>query len=148
MQWTAHPRVHSAVADARRDLLFPEEPARDALHSRCAIAANRCRTVPSSEADCSDPNERLRIAQVAPLYESVPPQLYGGTERVVSWLTEELVGLGHDVTLFASGDSQTSGHLVPVCPDIALARSGCRGRHCLSMFACWNWSFAICRGLM
>ena len=58
----------------------------------------------------------LRIAQVAPLYESVPPQLYGGTERVVSWLTEELVGLGHDVTLFASGDSKTSGHLVPVCP--------------------------------
>ena len=63
----------------------------------------------------SDPS-RLRIAQVAPLYESVPPQLYGGTERVVSWLTEELVGLGHDVTLFASGDSRTSGHLVPVCP--------------------------------
>jgi glycosyltransferase involved in cell wall biosynthesis len=46
----------------------------------------------------------------------VPPQLYGGTERVVSWLTEELVGLGHDVTLFASGDSRTRGHLVPVCP--------------------------------
>ena len=63
----------------------------------------------------SDPS-RLRIAQVAPLYGSVPPQLYGGTERVVSWLTEELVGLGHDVTLFASGDSRTSGHLVPVCP--------------------------------
>jgi glycosyltransferase involved in cell wall biosynthesis len=61
-------------------------------------------------------NERLRIAQVAPLYESVPPRLYGGTERVVSWLTEELVGLGHEVILFASGDSRTSGHLVPVCP--------------------------------
>jgi glycosyltransferase involved in cell wall biosynthesis len=59
--------------------------------------------------------DRLRIAQVAPLYESVPPQLYGGTERVVSWLTEELVELGHDVTLFASGDSRTSAHLVPVC---------------------------------
>jgi glycosyltransferase involved in cell wall biosynthesis len=58
----------------------------------------------------------LRIAQVAPLYESVPPRLYGGTERVVSWLTEELVALGHDVTLFASGDSQTSARLVPVCP--------------------------------
>jgi glycosyltransferase involved in cell wall biosynthesis len=58
----------------------------------------------------------LRIAQVAPLYESVPPQLYGGTERVVSWLTEELVELGHDVTLFASGDSRTSARLVPVCP--------------------------------
>ena len=45
----------------------------------------------------------MRIAQVAPLYESVPPRLYGGTERVISYLTEELVGLGHDVTLFASG---------------------------------------------
>jgi glycosyltransferase involved in cell wall biosynthesis len=66
-------------------------------------------------------SKRLRIAQVAPLYESVPPRLYGGTERVVSWLTEELVGLGHDVTLFASGDSRTSGRLVPVCP-IALWR--------------------------
>jgi len=49
--------------------------------------------------------------------ESVPPKLYGGTERVVSYLTEELVCLGHDVTLFASGDSVTSAHLVPVCPE-------------------------------
>jgi len=53
----------------------------------------------------------LRIAQVAPLYESVPPKLYGGTERVVSYLTEELVRRGHDVTLFASGDSHTSAKL-------------------------------------
>ncbi len=45
----------------------------------------------------------MRIAQIAPLAESVPPKLYGGTERVVSWLTEELVALGHDVSLFASG---------------------------------------------
>jgi glycosyltransferase involved in cell wall biosynthesis len=58
----------------------------------------------------------LRIAQVAPLFESVPPRLYGGTERVVSYLTEELVALGHEVTLFASGDSRTSAELVPVCP--------------------------------
>jgi glycosyltransferase involved in cell wall biosynthesis len=58
----------------------------------------------------------MRIAQVAPLAESVPPKLYGGTERVVSWLTEELVGLGHDVTLFASADSLTSASLVPVWP--------------------------------
>jgi hypothetical protein len=50
----------------------------------------------------------MKIAQVAPLYESVPPKLYGGTERVVSYLTEELVRMGHDVTLFASGDSETS----------------------------------------
>lgn len=56
----------------------------------------------------------MRIAQVAPLTESVPPKLYGGTERVVSWLTEELVRQGHEVTLFASGDSVTSATLVPV----------------------------------
>jgi glycosyltransferase involved in cell wall biosynthesis len=53
----------------------------------------------------------VRIAQVAPLYESVPPARYGGTERVVSWLTEELVRQGHDVTLYASGDSVTSARL-------------------------------------
>ena len=50
----------------------------------------------------------MRIAQIAPLTESVPPKLYGGTERVVSFLTDELVAMGHDVTLFASGDSVTS----------------------------------------
>ncbi len=55
----------------------------------------------------------MRIAQIAPLAESVPPRLYGGTERVVSYLAEELVRLGHQVTLFASGDSATSGRLVP-----------------------------------
>ncbi|HET9267208.1 MAG TPA: glycosyltransferase family 4 protein [Vicinamibacterales bacterium] len=58
----------------------------------------------------------MRIAQVSPLYESVPPQEYGGTERVVSFLTEELVRLGHDVTLFASGDSVTSARLVAMTP--------------------------------
>ncbi|MFL9829102.1 glycosyltransferase, partial [Rhodoplanes sp. SY1] len=58
----------------------------------------------------------MKIAQVAPLYESVPPRLYGGTERIVSYLTEELVKLGHDVTLFASGDSMTSATLVPCVP--------------------------------
>jgi glycosyltransferase involved in cell wall biosynthesis len=58
----------------------------------------------------------MRIAQVAPLAESVPPKLYGGTERVVSWLTEDLVELGHKVTLFASGDSVTTASLVPVWP--------------------------------
>ena len=56
----------------------------------------------------------MRIAQIAPLYESVPPKTYGGTERVVSYLTEELVRTGHDVTLFASGDSVTAAELVPV----------------------------------
>ncbi len=58
----------------------------------------------------------MRIAQVAPLFESVPPKLYGGTERIVSWLTEELVRMGHDVTLFASGDSQTSARLISAAP--------------------------------
>src|SRR5215813_11447993 len=58
----------------------------------------------------------MRIAQVAPLTEAIPPQLYGGTERVVSWLTEELVALGHDVTLFASGDSRTAARLDPIWP--------------------------------
>jgi glycosyltransferase involved in cell wall biosynthesis len=58
----------------------------------------------------------MRIAQIAPLFEAVPPKLYGGTERVVSWLTEELVAMGHDVTLFASGDSVTTATLDPVWP--------------------------------
>jgi len=58
----------------------------------------------------------MRIAQVAPLYEPVPPHLYGGTERVVSWLTEELVRRGHEVTLFASGDSRTAARLVAPYP--------------------------------
>jgi len=61
----------------------------------------------------------MRIAQIAPLAESCPPRLYGGTERIVSFLTEELVRLGHDVTLFASGDSVTSAELVP-CTEMAL----------------------------
>ena len=65
----------------------------------------------------------MRIAQVAPLAEAVPPKLYGGTERVVSWLTEELVRRGHEVTLFASGDSHTSARLVSLCPQ-ALRLSG------------------------
>jgi glycosyltransferase involved in cell wall biosynthesis len=58
----------------------------------------------------------LRIAQIAPLAEAVPPRLYGGTERVISWLTEALVAQGHEVTLFASGDSETSARLVPCAP--------------------------------
>ncbi len=58
----------------------------------------------------------MRIAQIAPLTEAVPPMLYGGTERVISWLTEELVELGHDVSLFASGDSITAARLEPMWP--------------------------------
>jgi glycosyltransferase involved in cell wall biosynthesis len=59
----------------------------------------------------------MKIAQIAPLWESVPPVLYGGTERVVSFITEELIRQGHDVTLFASGDSTTKARLVPMCPE-------------------------------
>jgi glycosyltransferase involved in cell wall biosynthesis len=62
------------------------------------------------------PGDTMKIAQIAPLIESVPPRLYGGTERIVSYLTEELVSLGHDVTLFASGDSITAANLVPCVP--------------------------------
>lgn len=58
----------------------------------------------------------MRIALVSPLYESVPPKLYGGTERIVAYLADEFLRLGHDVTLFASGDSETRARLVPCCP--------------------------------
>src|SRR3989339_697399 len=58
----------------------------------------------------------MKIAQLSPVFESVPPSLYGGTERIVSYLTEELVNLGHDVTLYASADSKTKAELRPVCP--------------------------------
>ncbi len=67
----------------------------------------------------------MRIAQVAPLYESVPPRLYGGTERVVSWLTEKLVSIGHEVTLFASGDSVTNARLVPGSKKALRLNSNC-----------------------
>jgi glycosyltransferase involved in cell wall biosynthesis len=71
----------------------------------------------------------MKIAQVAPLFESVPPRAYGGTERVVSYLTEALTEQGHEVTLFASGDSATAATLVPVVErslrlDPAAARLG------------------------
>ncbi|MET3972675.1 glycosyltransferase family 4 protein [Bradyrhizobium barranii] len=67
----------------------------------------------------------MRIAQLAPLAESVPPRLYGGTERVIAWLVDELVELGHDVTLFASGDSRTKAKLYPVWPRaLRLGRMG------------------------
>ena len=64
----------------------------------------------------------MRIAQISPLFEAVPPKLYGGTERVVYSLTEELVAMGHDVTLFASGDSITSA-----------SSRRCASRHCGSI---------------
>lgn len=61
-------------------------------------------------------NLPAEVAQIAPLVESVPPRLYGGTERILSYLTEELVALGHEVTLFATGDSITAATLVPCVP--------------------------------
>jgi glycosyltransferase involved in cell wall biosynthesis len=67
----------------------------------------------------------MKIAQVAPLYESVPPKCYGGTERVVSFLTEELVRQGHKVTLFAAGDSQTGAKLVVACRQALRLDAGC-----------------------
>jgi len=72
----------------------------------------------------------MRIAQVAPLYESVPPKYYGGTERVVSYLTEELLRQGHDVTLFASEDSATKARLVAAC-----RRSLRTDKHCVDRLA-------------
>jgi hypothetical protein len=68
----------------------------------------------------------MRIAQVSPLYESCPPQLYGGTERVVSYLTEELVHQGHDVTLFASGDSGTAATLRAPCEEALRLNGDCK----------------------
>lgn len=68
----------------------------------------------------------MRIAQVSPLYESVPPKLYGGTERVVSYLTDELVKQGHDVTLFASRDSVTTARLFPVSEQATRLNPNCK----------------------
>ncbi len=93
----------------------PSSPAESSLHKRsagtCDLRAQRRLSQFSNRKGTP-----LKIAQVAPLYESVPPRLYGGTERVVSYLTEELVQLGHEVTLFASGDSVTAAELIAVSP--------------------------------
>jgi glycosyltransferase involved in cell wall biosynthesis len=88
----------------------------------------RARTAADACARDLLPETSMRIAQIAPLTESVPPKLYGGTERVVSYITEALVELGHDVTLFASGDSQTRGKLVPVWPRALRLDPGIRDR--------------------
>jgi glycosyltransferase involved in cell wall biosynthesis len=80
----------------------------------------------------------MRIAQLAPLAESVPPKLYGGTERVIAWLVDELVELGHEVTLFASGDSRTRAQLVPVWPRalrLGTPRSDPNAAHAVSLEA-------------
>src|SRR5262249_11166024 len=91
-----------ALADSDRDLLLREGTPGPDLDQGEQPAARLNPVLPML------PRTRpMRIAQVAPLFESVPPRLYGGTERVVSYLTEELVRQGHEVTLFASGDSVT-----------------------------------------
>ena len=77
----------------------------------------------------------MRIAQIAPLIESVPPRLYGGTERIVSYLTEELVRQGHEVSLFASGDSLTSAELVS-CSEQALRLEPGFGIRCPTTWSC------------
>ena len=68
----------------------------------------------------------MRIAQVAPLHESVPPKRYGGTERIVSYLTEELVRAGHEVTLFGSGDSVTGARLIAPCRQALRKNERCK----------------------
>jgi len=84
----------------------------------------------------------MRIAQIAPLTEAIPPELYGGTERVVSWLTEELVALGHDVTLFASGNSRTSAKLEAMWPRALRLDDTVRDRlrrHAPGVLAQYDW---------
>ena len=83
----------------------------------------------------------MRIAQVAPLYEAVPPLLYGGTERVVAHLTDGLVGRGHRVTLFASGESATTARLEP-------ARQGKRWNGVLARHAARLNDFPFPRALI
>ena len=85
----------------------------------------------------------MRIAQVSPLVESVPPKLYGGTERIVSYLTEELVRQGHEVALFASGDSETTAELRPSSSD-GTARYSRRQLGRLRMSASSRLRQAIC----
>src|SRR6201995_2132867 len=76
--------------------------------------ARRKRLAPTKTYIQVEVKPRMRIAQISPLFEAGPPKLYGGTERGVSSLTEELVAMGHDVTLFASGDSVTAARLAPM----------------------------------
>jgi glycosyltransferase involved in cell wall biosynthesis len=99
-------RDSSAIGAERRSQIQPGEFRSNRMSSAMTT------TKPS--ADSALP--RLRIAQIGPLYERIPPKLYGGTERIVSYITEELVRRGHDVTLFAAGDAVTSAKLHPACP--------------------------------
>jgi glycosyltransferase involved in cell wall biosynthesis len=90
---------------------------RIAIGERASVFARICKPVFQLDRKIDSLRKRrMRIAQIAPLYEAVPPKLYGGTERVVSYLSDALVELGHDVTLFASGDSQTKATLEAAWP--------------------------------
>lgn len=89
-------------------------------------SASHAKRVGILSASRKTPEPRMKIAQVAPLMESVPPRFYGGTERIVSYITEALVEQGHDVTLFASGDSITAAKLVPCCPQALRLNSAVR----------------------
>src|SRR5215471_11468327 len=93
-------RTIEAVNFIRKVALRTPDSAREARLCSCSVQAQ------------SDFQTGLcmQIAQIAPLTEAIPPKLYGGTERVISWLADELVALGHDVVLFASGDSRTSAN--------------------------------------
>ena len=128
-----HQGLDRAVADAGGDLLLPEEPQGPAAGpGQEPEEIESTRGVVIAWPTAPTPRRHrgfliMRIAQVAPLYESVPPKLYGGTERVVSYLTEELVRLGHEVTLFASGDSQTQREAGPGLPAGPVARPGLPG---------------------
>jgi uncharacterized membrane protein len=119
--WLGHDEVFASLADLRRAIACGA-PLWAALCGRASIPPT-----PNSPGAPDDGQRalmtaalsmprRLRIAQLAPPFESVPPAGYGGTERVIATLTDELVRRGHDVTLFASGDSQTSARLVPTVP--------------------------------
>jgi glycosyltransferase involved in cell wall biosynthesis len=110
MQGRDKRRVKPATAPACTEILADIEQLEGAPHLRPSLQPN---------VSLPDGGFSMRIAQIAPLYERVPPRLYGGTERIVSYLTEELVRQGHEVTLFASGDSETSAKLVRCC-DVAL----------------------------
>jgi glycosyltransferase involved in cell wall biosynthesis len=111
--WTMLPTFQQAKSSGTGKIKLPF---RFGTFGVCAVLV----FVPGSRgmigASAQERSKAMHIAQVAPLTEAIPPKLYGGTERVVSWLTEELIALGHDVTLFASGDSVTSAKLDAIWP--------------------------------
>ncbi len=115
----AGPPARSAGYSYKQPCCYVERPRPVLPGPILAQALHRADTHPSPEG--ADDRARaspafMHIAYLAPLIESVPPTLYGGTERVVSWLSEEMLRRGHEVTLFASGDSTTGGRLVPASP--------------------------------